>query len=171
MRQKRFLFLVTGLLLTVVFINGRSAVLHPVHTSVTQMQYNATEKSFEVSIRLFTDDLETALTKENNNQRVRLSNKDNNDVLLERYLRKHFALVNARRQRKAFQYLGREQEADATWVYVEIPYNEPIQGSMVQQSALMDAFSDQMNLVNVSYLTQKKTLLFKQNNTLQELSL
>ena len=171
MGRKRLVILITGVLLTVAWISGRSAGLHPVHTTVTQMQYNAAEKSFEVSIRLFTDDLEAALTKENNNQRVRLSPRDNNDLLLERYLRKHFALVNARRQRKVFQYVGREQETDATWIYVEIPYNEPVSGCLVEQSVLMDAFPDQMNLVNVSYLTQKKTLLFKQSSTLQELSL
>ncbi|WP_229311134.1 DUF6702 family protein [Larkinella soli] len=144
--------------------------LHPVHTSITQMQFNTAQKTFEVSIRVFTDDLEEALTKENNGQRVRLADKDKNDPLVERYLRKHFALSNARRQRKPYQYLGKEQEVDATWIYVEIPYPEPVEGSQIQQSVLTDFFDDQVNLVNVTYGPQKKTVLFRKGATLQELS-
>jgi len=147
---------------------GRPA--HPVHTSVTQMQYNATDKTFEVSLRVFTDDLEEALTKENNNQRVRLNDKDANNPLVERYIRKHFGLANASRQRKPFRYLGKEQEMDATWIYVEVPYNEPVEGSILQQSLLTELFDDQVNLVNVSYLSQKKTVLFRKTNTQQVLT-
>ncbi|MGA0557046.1 DUF6702 family protein [Larkinella sp. VNQ87] len=143
---------------------------HPVHTSVTQMQYNPAEKAFEVSLRIFTDDLEEALTKENNNQRVRLADNDSNGPLVERYVRKHFAIANAKRQRKPFQVLGKEQEMDATWIYIEIPYAEPVEGSLLQQSVLTDLFDDQVNLVNVSYLSQKKTVLFRKSNTQQVLN-
>ncbi|KAA9353246.1 hypothetical protein F0P93_17515 [Larkinella humicola] len=147
-----------------------SRPVHPVHTSITQMQYNAAEKTFEVSLRVFTDDLEEALTKENNNQRVRLSDKDANGPLVERYVRKHFGLTSASRQRKPYRYVGKEQEVDATWIYIEIPYNEPVQGSLLQQSMLTDLFDDQMNLVNVSYLAEKKTVLFRKSNTQQVLT-
>ncbi|MFD1142460.1 DUF6702 family protein [Larkinella insperata] len=143
---------------------------HPVHTSVTQMQYNAAEKTFEVSLRVFTDDLEEALTKENNNQRVRLNDKDANNPLVERYIRRHFGLANSSRQRKPFRYLGKEQEMEATWIYVEVPYSEPVEGSVLQQSLLTELFDDQVNLVNVSYLSQKKTVLFRKSNTQQVLT-
>ncbi|WP_448961092.1 DUF6702 family protein [Larkinella arboricola] len=151
-----------------VFAAGRPA--HPVHTSVTQMQFNAAEKTFEVSLRVFTDDLEEALTRENNNQRVRLNDKDANNPLVERYIRKHFGLINASRQRKPFRYLGKEQEMDATWIYVEVPYSEPVEGSILQQSLLTELFDDQINLVNVSYLSQKKTVLFRKSSTQQVLT-
>lgn len=143
---------------------------HPVHTSVTQMQYNAKDKAFEVSLRVFTDDLEEALSKENNTQRVRLNDQDTNGPLLERYLRKHFGLIGASRQPRPFQYIGKEQEMDATWIYVEIPYNETVQGSRLHHSVLMELFDDQINLVNVSYLSEKKTVLFRKNNTQQVLN-
>ncbi|RYZ28730.1 MAG: hypothetical protein EOP49_41235 [Sphingobacteriales bacterium] len=156
--------------LLALFCLTASRPAHPVHTSITQMQYNAAEKTFEVSLRVFTDDLEVALTKENNNQRVRLSDKDANGPLVERYVRKHFGLTNASRQRKPYRYLGKEQEVDATWIYIEIPYNEPVQGSLLQQSMLTDLFDDQMNLVNVSYLAEKKTVLFRKSNTQQVLT-
>ena len=169
--KKKFSLINPDKLCVIAFLLlAASRPTHPVHTSITQMQYNAAEKTFEVSLRVFTDDLEEALTKENNNQRVRLSDKDANGPLVERYVRKHFGLTSASRQRKPFRYLGKEQEVDATWIYVEVPYNEPVQGSLLQQSMLMDLFDDQMNLVNVSYLTEKKTVLFRKSNTQQVLT-
>jgi hypothetical protein len=134
------------------------------------MQYNAAEKMFEVSLRVFTDDLEEALVKENNNQPVRLNDKDTNGPLVERYIRKHFGLTNANHQRKPYRFLGKEQEVDATWIYIEVPYSEPLQGSTLQQSLLMDKFDDQINLVNITYQSEKKTVLFKKSNTQQVLS-
>jgi hypothetical protein len=153
--------------LLALFCLTSSRPAHPVHTSVTQMQFNAAEKTFEVSLRVFTDDLEEALAKENNNQRVRLTDKDTNGPLVERYIRKHFGLTNANRQRKPYRYIGKEQEVDATWIYIEVPYTEPVQGSTLQQSLLMDQFDDQINLVNVTYLNEKKTFLFKKSTTQQ----
>ncbi|GAB3924350.1 hypothetical protein GCM10028804_24420 [Larkinella terrae] len=134
------------------------------------MQYNAAEKTFEVSLRVFTDDFEEALTKENNNQLVRLNDKDANGPLIERYLRKHFSLSNPGKQRKPFRYIGKEQEVDATWMYIEVPYTEPVKGSTLQQSLMMEVFDDQINLVNVSYLSEKKTVLFRKNSPQQVLN-
>ncbi|WP_460667212.1 DUF6702 family protein [Larkinella knui] len=171
-REKSFLTLIFSDQLCVItfLLLTASRPAHPVHTSITQMQYNTAEKAFEVSLRVFTDDLEDVLTKENNNQRVRLSDKDANGPLVERYIRKHFNLTNAQHQRKPYRFLGKEQEVDATWIYIEIPYTEPIEGSLLQQSLLMDLHDDQMNLVNVTYKSEKKTVLFKKSNSQQVLT-
>lgn len=146
---------------------------HEYHASVTQMQYNAKERVFEVSIRMFTDDLEKTLTKENGGQRVMFDKKYEkiNDQLLEKYIRKHFSVTTPQKQIKSFNYVGHETEADAQWVYIELPYAEPFRGGILQQSVLMDTFDDQVNLVTVNYNTQKKTFLFRKNQTVQEISL
>lgn len=150
---------------------SRPLLLHDFHTSLTQMQYNAKEKMFEISIRIFTDDFETALTQENNGQKVRLTANDNNDLLIEKYLRKHFAVTTPQKQRKPFQYLGHEPEGEANWVYLEMPYAEPFRGGTVQYDVLMDLFADQVNLLNLDYEGQKKTVMFRKNQPTQEIAL
>jgi len=157
------------LLLLLPLAGSRPLSRHDFHTSVTQMQYNATGKTFEISVRLFTDDLEAALSRQSG-QKIKLGGKDSHDALVEQYIRKHLAFTSPRKQLKPYQYVGKEPEAEATWVYLELPYNEPISGSLIRQDVLLDLFDDQVNLVNVSYQSERKTYLFKKNQTVHEIS-
>jgi hypothetical protein len=154
-----------------LFVSARPA--HEYHASVTNMQFDPKGRVFEVSVRMFTDDLEKTLTRENGGQRVIFDKKyeKNNDLLLEKYIRKHFSVQTAQKQRKAFQYVGHETEADAQWVYLELPYPEPFKNVSLQQSILLDMFDDQVNLLTVKYNKEKKTFLFKKEQTIQEINL
>lgn len=144
---------------------------HDFHTSITRMDYNAKEKSFEVSIRVFTDDLESVLSKENGGQKFSVLNNDKNDPYVEKYIRKHFAIVTTAKQKKPYLYIGKEQEADATWIYVEIPCSEAITGFSLQNSIMLDVFDDQVNLVNFNYQGQKKSYIFKNEDKVLPLGL
>lgn len=143
---------------------------HDFHASVTQMQYNPKERAFEISIRVFTDDLEKALS-EMAGAKVSLGPDGKNDPLIEKYIRTHFAHISPAKQPKPFQYVGHEAEADANWLYLEMPYAEPFQGGLLKQNVLMELFDDQVNMVNIKYQDQKKTFVFRKNQPIQEVSL
>ncbi|WP_207503505.1 DUF6702 family protein [Telluribacter humicola] len=151
----------------VLFIAARA--IHEYHVSVTQMQYNPAQKALEISIRVFTDDLEKALSVENSNRRFVVNNTDQNDPFVEKYLRKSFVLMDAKQQVRNFQYVGKEQEADATWIYLEVPAAGSLEGWALQNNLLMDVFSDQMNMLNLKLPTGKKTILFKKGQSLHPL--
>ncbi|WP_461140055.1 DUF6702 family protein [Spirosoma pomorum] len=151
-------------------ISSRPLTLHDFHASVTQMQYNPQEKAFEISIRIFTDDLEKTLAKEVGKP-VDLSVKAKNDPLLEKYIRAHFTYLNPQRQAKPFTYVGHEVEDDANWLYLEMPYDEAFQGGVMRQNILMEVFDDQVNMVNIQYKGQKKTFVFRKNQPIQAISL
>ncbi|CAH0997052.1 hypothetical protein EMA8858_03189 [Emticicia aquatica] len=135
--------------------------LHAFHTSLTEIQFNAKEKSLEISIRMFTDDLETALTKANNGQKIMIGGKnDNSDAILNKYIQQHFAIITPQKQKKTLTVLGKELEGDATWVYVEMPNNQDFKGHILYNNLMQELFDDQTNLVNFMYLSNKKTFLF-----------
>ena len=96
-----------------LFIILSSFNFHPFHTSLTQMQYDPKSQTFEMSVRVFTDDFETALTKENGGKPVQLNSGQKQDKLVEQYIRKHVAVANADRKQNPITYIGYEQEADA----------------------------------------------------------
>jgi hypothetical protein len=144
---------------------------HAFHTSVTQMQFNAAEKSFEISVRLFTDDLEDALSRDNGGQKISLAKTPKADALIERYVRQHVVLTIGSQSRKAFRYVGHETENDAQWIYLEMPFAEPFRNVMLQQNVLMEVFDDQVNLVNLTYAGQKKTLVYRKSQPVQPVKL
>lgn len=138
-----------------------SAAVHAFHTSLTEIQYNAKEKSLEISIRMFTDDLEVALTKANNGQKVMIGGKnDNSEAILSKYIQQHFAIITPQKQKKSITIIGKELEGDATWVYVEIPNSQDLKGHILYNNVMQEIFDDQTNLVNFFYLGNKKTYLF-----------
>ncbi|WP_317165842.1 DUF6702 family protein [Spirosoma arboris] len=159
--------LICGLLL-ISLTASRPA--HDFHASVTQMQYNAKERTFEISIRIFTDDFEKGLSAASNTKINLDGPGDKNDPLIEKYIQAHFSYVNPQKQTKTIKYVGHEVEADANWLYLEMPYTEPFRGGLLKQNALMELFEDQVNMVNIQYQGQKKTFVFRKNQPIQDIS-
>lgn len=130
------------------------------------MQYDKPGKSFQISIRAFTDDLEKGISEDNNKRIFQIKDNDQNNPFVERYVRKHFTLTSAQKKAEV-QYLGKEQEADATWIYLEIPFTGDPEGWKLQNSILMDVFDDQVNMTNLKFPSGPKTLMFKKGQTVQ----
>ena len=135
------------------------------------MEYDAKERAFEISVRIFTDDFEKALSAASNS-RVVLDKEHPaaTDPLIEKYIQAHFSYQTPQKQLKPFKYVGHENEADAEWIYLEMPFSEPFQGGVMKQNVLMEMFDDQVNMVNVQYQGHKKTFVFRKNQPVQNIS-
>ena len=83
-------------------------------------------------------------------------------ALIQQYLQKHWGLINPQRQIKGFDYIGKEPELDATWLYVEVPQAQNLKGYTLFNTIFLELFDDQTNLTNVLYPNQRKTILFNQ---------
>lgn len=165
---KKIFYLFCVLLFGVgVLTSARSE--HAYHVSVTRVRYEVTQKTLEISIRAFTDDLEKGLSLANGNRHFVLRDDDQNNLYVERYLRQHFALAGPDRQIRPFQYIGKEQEADATWLYLEVPFSGNPAGWVLRHDFLMEAFDDQVNMVNAKWGDDRKTYLFKKSQPVQAL--
>ncbi|WP_373511741.1 DUF6702 family protein [Persicitalea sp.] len=142
---------------------------HEYHISVTKLNFNPSQRSLEISIRAFTDDLEKGLSLANENRRIMLRNGDDNNPLVEKYIRKHFAIADPARKLRTVQYIGKEEEADATWLYLEVPFSGNPEGWVMKNELLMEAFDDQVNMVNAKWGDDRKTYLFKKGKSVQAL--
>lgn len=138
--------------------------VHDFHTSLTEMRYNTKSKTFEISLRVFTDDLGKVLSATNQNKKFLVENNDKNDPFIEAYVRKHFVVINPKNQRLIINYIGKEKEGEATWIYLEMPVNESINGSKIQNNVLIDMFEDQTNILNIFVQNQKKSYLYNVKN-------
>lgn len=163
----RFLVLWMVLMLQTSFVASPSSFslnMHAFHTSIAEMRYNPKEKAFEISLRVFTDDLEKTLSLNNQHKKFVIENGDKNDVFIDQYVHKHFAVTTPRNLKLRYQYLGKEKEGDATWIYLEMPVNESIKGAKMQNEVMIDMFDDQTNIVNIFMNNDKKSYLFTVKN-------
>jgi len=156
--------------LLVLFLGLLFPNLHPFHSSVTEMTYNQTDQSWEISIRLFQDDLEQTISS-NLGKKFRMVPGDAaSEKALDAYLRKHFRFHAGKQITTPYRWLGTEQQQDAIWVYLEIPTKSDLVESYLENSIFLDEFDDQTNLVSWSFQGQKKSYLFRKTQEVQQLS-
>lgn len=145
-----------------VFILIYSITWHNFHSSLADMQYNPKAKAFQVSLTLFTDDTENALTKFANSRYVLGLGKDRKpDAILTAYLEKNFQLINKKKQVMPIRYIGKEVSLEVVKVYFEIPFKENLKNCILKNTIMFELFSDQSNIVNIEKEGKKKSFAFQ----------
>ena len=134
------------------------------------MSYNVKDQSWEISIRLFQDDLEQTLSSVTGKKFRMLPGDVAAEKALDAYIRKHFRFHAAGQTTTPYRWLGTEQQQDAIWVYIEIPTKSDLVGSYLENSLFLDEFEDQTNLVSWSFQGSKKSYLFRKTKEVQQLS-
>ncbi len=140
--------------------------VHPFHSSVGECIYNPKDKVWEISIRLFQDDLELGLSQFTGKRFV-FQDSPQTDKVLDAYLRKHLGTHYKNQWQTPYRYLGWEAVKDVIWVYVEIPTEQSLSGTYWENSLLADTFPDQTNLFHVARGDQKRSYLFQSTKWIQ----
>ena len=112
-----------------IFLNSgslQSRPAHPYFVSMTELTYNPKEKTMEITVRIFTNDLEKELAgfchcradliQEQNHKKM--------EEILKSYLSKHLKISINRKERVPL-WLGYQNEEESTWCFMEIPTEAP----------------------------------------------
>jgi hypothetical protein len=145
-----------------------AAGFHPYYVSVTDIKYKESEKTLQVSCRVFTNDLENALKKIYNKPVDLLHPKDKTvtEKLLAHYILDHLKIsINGKVQ--TLDFIGYEKEEEATWTYFEIKNAEPPKKLNIENSILYDLLPLQINMVHAEVNGTKKS--FKVTNPEKEI--
>ncbi|HEX8336095.1 MAG TPA: DUF6702 family protein [Pyrinomonadaceae bacterium] len=132
---------------------------HKYYTSLAQVEYNAEAGSVEVSLRVFADDLEAALTRRAG-RKVSLDRTKDAEALVLAYLRDTFEIRNRDGETKALKWVGMELRSDIAWLYVEAEMPEGLAGARLRDHVLFELFEKQVNTVSVRYPGAKADLVF-----------
>jgi len=135
------------------------AAAHKYYTSLAQAEYDAESKSMEVTLRVFADDLELALTRRAG-LAVSLDRTKNADRLVLAYLRDTFEIRNRDGEAKALKWVGMELRAGVAWLYVEAEMPEGLSGARLRDHVLFELFAEQVNTVSVRYAGARADLVF-----------
>lgn len=141
----------------VTFLNSLFALFsifslaHPIHVSVTEIEYDRQDQALEIMMRIFTDDLELTLRKEFNHPTLDVLRPDSKaplDEMMAQYLDRRLRIsLDGRRQK--LQYLGHELDGDAFVFYVEVSKVGPWKSIEVANDVIMETYDDQSNIVHV----------------------
>ncbi|MFK7971474.1 MAG: DUF6702 family protein [Bacteroidia bacterium] len=142
--------------------------LHPIHMSSASMLLNKETGGLEISMRVFSDDLESA-TRGDTFPPLNIGLENENpvtDSMLALYLGQSFIIQTDDVQVPVY-FLGREQKEEVTWLYLVVPNFEMADDIAVYYGVLMDFHSDQKNTLYYTLKDERKVTLYMNSNRKQ----
>ncbi|HEV7843988.1 MAG TPA: DUF6702 family protein [Pyrinomonadaceae bacterium] len=152
--------LVKTAILLVMCAAPLSSAAHTFHTSLMSMEYNSSEQLLEISLQVYTHDLENALTRRRG-QHVLIDKTPDAPALILAYLQEAVNLKNSAGDVKPFAWVGMEAQSDRVLLYFEARMPEGITGALLRNRIFFDLLDDQINLVHLKQEDKKSDLVFK----------
>jgi len=140
---------------------------HKFYLSLTDITYIEKEKSVQIIMNVFMDDIELAVNKKYNVD-LQLSTKKefkNADDYFEKYLNEFFK-IKINDKQFPYKYLGKEYDGDIVYFYLEISNINQIKNIEISNKVLVKEFNNQQNIVKVTVGKGKQSeILTKKNDT------
>jgi hypothetical protein len=144
--------------LGVVLSSASPDKAHPFHVSVVEINHNETDKTLEISCKIFTDDFEKVLAQ-NYKLKVDLTNPPDRkamDSVVKKYILSHFS-VSVDGKQGSLSYLGFEKENEAVYSYVQVDNVPSVKKMEFTDKLMQDMFTDQVNIVHVIVKGERKS--------------
>lgn len=160
------------LLLVIPFFAFHFSVLtvlsHRFHTTLTRIDYNEKAKTAEISIQMFTHDL-NQLFESKLSKKLDLEKKDEVKKIIFEYLIKNFVLKDKSENKLELRWVGMESDADSVWIYIETNMTESPENFKMQNSLFFESYQEQSNLVIIKFYGKKADLAFKVGDNFKEI--
>lgn len=125
------------------------AAKHPFYIAVTEMNLNPSDKTLEVSCKMFADDLEQIIEKTNHAQLDISSEKDKAtfDKFIPAYVKNHLGIaIDGKTAR--LSYIGFEKDKESAYCYFQVENVSSLKKINIFDSLLHDFTSDQINIIH-----------------------
>ncbi|NCI46928.1 DUF6702 family protein [Sediminibacterium soli] len=130
-------------------VTAAVAALHPFFVSVVDINHNAKDATVEISVRVFTDDMEKVLQKYSS-KKIDILNPADKPFLesqIASYLNQKLQ-VKINGQAATMQYIGHEIQKESVWMYLEVPKIKEVTTVDIDCKLLYDLASSQTNLIH-----------------------
>jgi hypothetical protein len=159
-------------LAAIVHFSALSLFVHPMHVSVTEIEFDEKEKALEIMMRVFIDDLELSIKNKLNQPDLDLmepKNRKTIDQMVSEYLKSNFKIsLDGKLQQTV--YLGHEREDDALIFYIEVSKVKKFKTIQVQNTIITETHDDQNNLVNVTVKETVRSLRLTRNTPVDKIT-
>lgn len=134
--------------------------LHPIHLSVSEINYSEKDKALQITSRIFLDDLELSIRNQRKQPDLDLLEPGaglTTEQLISAYVLKNFTVKLDGKLLK-LNFLGFEREDPAVICYIEIENVKKFKTIEVKNEVIMETHDDQSNLIHVTYKGPVKSL-------------
>jgi hypothetical protein len=143
-------FLFKWLLVGGFLLNTPTPITHPIYVSVTEIEYNAKEKTLEISCKIFTDDFEKTLRQQNSNVFIDLlkpKDKAAMEKLVSGYVTKHL-IIKADDKPVTLLYLGYEQQEEGIMSFYQVNNIASFKKLEVTDNILFEYKKEQISIIH-----------------------
>lgn len=140
---------------------------HPLHTTLTEVNVDATTHTVRVVVRVFADDFGTALARH-----VHAATPPTGrawDDAATSYLASALSIADRTNRPIALHSCGTRRSADLLWICLEGTTPESARELRGRNAILCDLFDDQVNIVQSVSGTDKHSVLFTRGDGLKRL--
>jgi hypothetical protein len=134
-----------------------SFTLHPFHVSVTELTYNQSTQTYQLSKKIFINDFEDVLALRHNTllDIYKEVDEEKSHQIYNFYIDKHLAIFGNQQPVK-MKIIGAEIEDSAVWIYAESEMMPAPKEIFIKNTALCDFFNDQINIVTIKMGEKKQ---------------
>lgn len=148
------------------FLSVWLTALHPLHVSVTEIEYDEQEKELEIVTRMFTDDLETAIRADAQLPELDLLSPPSGqttEALVKKYVLARLQITLDSKVQK-LNFLGIEKDDDAITAYIQVSPVKRWKTIQVANSVIHETYDDQSNIVHVTLSGTVRSLRLMRSN-------
>jgi hypothetical protein len=165
LRNMKMLFIFFAMLTQTTFLTTDAD--HAFHLSKTDIVFQPKEKTLQITMHLFIDDLEIALEKQGHRALSIGTEKEKTTAnsLIINYLQQGFSLT-INDKKADFSFVGKEATTDrqALWIYLEVKNLKNIKTLTVENKLLTEVHPDQKNMVQIMLPTKKANAFVLEKN-------
>jgi hypothetical protein len=138
--------------------HAAAGAAHPLHTSLAQLAYEPSRRELTVSVRVFADDFGAAVARA---ARLRpAAGLPVPEAAMYRYVTSRFALTDAAGRAVPLAWCGVRQAGEMLFLCLRAPAPRPPTGLRLRNALLVEAFDDQVNIVQTTFQASRRTTMF-----------
>lgn len=154
-------------------LNPKSEVRHDFHVGITEIRYTEESQTYQITIQLFTHDLEAAILSASGDTLrlgTRYETMDSDSVIFN-YAADKFS-IKADGKILKLTKIGRETLSDdETFIYLESERIKPQDALLVKNTLLMEIFTNQTQIINVAQSGKMRSTTLSGKNLSEIISL
>ena len=138
---------------------------HKYYVSMTKIKYVKEERSVQITMRFFIDDIEKTLNNRFKKDFKLATDEESkvSDKFLNLYIHQKFE-IKLNNQLAEYTYLGKEYKNDVVFFYLESTEIDTINSIEVKNRMLLETFEEQQNFIKLYMNNEIKTMVLMKEN-------